>query len=148
MRLQSELIEIADKIPIDIQQNFSPILPPAGHERAWLLSYLEEFYNDQMITDILGKVRGGKEATVYCCAAHPSTGLDLIAAKVYRPRDVPQPAQRCHLPPGARAWSMKTARSVRSRREALAIAEEHPLRAGAAPRLLAGGRIPDHAAAV
>ncbi|HEX6123641.1 MAG TPA: RIO1 family regulatory kinase/ATPase, partial [Ktedonobacterales bacterium] len=27
-----------------------------------------------------------KEATVYCCAADPSTGLDLAAAKIYRPR--------------------------------------------------------------
>ena len=58
---------------------------PARQERAWLLGYLEEFYKNQIITDILGKVRGGKEATVYCCAAHPSTGFELIAAKVYRP---------------------------------------------------------------
>jgi RIO kinase 1 len=49
------------------------------------MGYLEEFYQSQVITDILAKVKGGKEATVYCCAAHPSTGLELIAAKVYRP---------------------------------------------------------------
>jgi len=34
----------------------------------------------------LRQVKGGKEATVYCCAAHPATGQDLLAAKVYRPR--------------------------------------------------------------
>jgi RIO kinase 1 len=85
VRLQSEQIEIADKIPVDVQQNFSPSFLPAGQERIWLLDYLEEFYNAQVITDILAKVRGGKEATVYCCAAHPSTGLEWIAAKVYRP---------------------------------------------------------------
>jgi RIO kinase 1 len=28
----------------------------------------------------------GKEATVYCCEAHPSTGVEYLAAKVYRPR--------------------------------------------------------------
>ena len=85
IRLQSELIEISGKIPVDLQQSFSPSFRPARQERAWLLGYLEEFYKNQIITDILGKVRGGKEATVYCCAAHPSTGLELIAAKVYRP---------------------------------------------------------------
>ncbi|HEV2654056.1 MAG TPA: RIO1 family regulatory kinase/ATPase, partial [Ktedonobacteraceae bacterium] len=26
------------------------------------------------------------EATVYCCAAHPSTGVQYLAAKIYRPR--------------------------------------------------------------
>mgnify|MGYP000925870685 CR=1 FL=1 len=43
-----------------------------------------------IITDVLHQVKGGKEATVYCCAAHPSTGVDLIAAKVYRPREFRQ----------------------------------------------------------
>src|SRR5205085_1795840 len=28
----------------------------------------------------------GKEASVYCCKAHPATGVELLAAKVYRPR--------------------------------------------------------------
>jgi len=31
-------------------------------------------------------VKSGKEATVYCCAADPATGLEHLAAKVYRPR--------------------------------------------------------------
>lgn len=85
IRQQSELIEIADKVPEDIQPDFRPSFRPSRQESAWLLGYLEGFFHNQVITDILGKVRGGKEATVYCCAAHPSTGLDLIAAKVYRP---------------------------------------------------------------
>jgi RIO kinase 1 len=36
--------------------------------------------------DILSSVKGGKEANVYRCQAHPATGRDLLAAKVYRPR--------------------------------------------------------------
>ena len=32
-------------------------------------------------------VKSGKEATVYCCQAHPSTGAKLLAAKVYRSRN-------------------------------------------------------------
>jgi RIO kinase 1 len=39
-----------------------------------------------MIQDVLSHVKGGKEASVYCCEAHPITGEELIAAKVYRPR--------------------------------------------------------------
>jgi RIO kinase 1 len=85
VRLQSDLIEHAAKVPGELEQSFRPSFQPSRQERAWLLGYLESFYNDEIITDILGKVKGGKEATVYCCAAHPSTGLELIAAKVYRP---------------------------------------------------------------
>jgi len=36
---------------------------------------------------VLYLVKSGKEATVYCCQAHSSTGVELLAAKVYRPRD-------------------------------------------------------------
>ena len=35
---------------------------------------------------MVGEIKSGKEGTVYCCRAHPSTGFDLLAAKVYRPR--------------------------------------------------------------
>jgi RIO kinase 1 len=51
-----------------------------------LISSLGGFFEEQLITDILYHVKGGKEASVYCCRAHPSTGVDLLAAKVYRPR--------------------------------------------------------------
>jgi RIO kinase 1 len=46
---------------------------------------LEEFCDENLITDVLGPLQTGKEATVYCCRAHPSTGAELLAAKVYRP---------------------------------------------------------------
>jgi RIO kinase 1 len=119
MRLQSERIEIADKIPVDIQQNFSPSFLPAGQERIWLLDYLEEFYNTQVITDILSKVRGGKEATVYCCAAHPSTGLEWVAAKVYRPAMFRSLRNDAAYREG-RAVVNEEGKAVHSRREALA----------------------------
>jgi RIO kinase 1 len=80
------MIEVAEKVEIDLQQNFTPSLGAKTHELFWLMNYLEEFYNNQLITDVLWKVKGGKEANVYCCKAHPSTGLDLVAAKIYRPR--------------------------------------------------------------
>ena len=46
----------------------------------------ESFYEDWLITEVLHVVKSGKEATVYCCRAHPHTGEKLIAAKVYRDR--------------------------------------------------------------
>ena len=48
---------------------------------------LDYFIAEGIITDILYMVKSGKEATVYCCRAHPSTGRELLAAKIYRPRD-------------------------------------------------------------
>ena len=48
---------------------------------------LEQFFADGLITGILHVVKSGKEATVYCCQAHPSTGVELLAAKVYRSRN-------------------------------------------------------------
>jgi len=65
---------------------FNPSYMGSRHERQWILTYLGGFYDDHLITDVLRQVKGGKEATVYACRAHPSTGYDLLAAKVYRPR--------------------------------------------------------------
>lgn len=75
---------------IGVEGVFNPSFTSSKHERAWILSYLTRFYDDHIITDVLHQVKGGKEATVYCCEAHPSTGVDLIAAKVYRPREFRQ----------------------------------------------------------
>lgn len=54
---------------------------------AELLSALDPLIKNEWITEVLYAVKSGKEATVYCCAAHPQTGLDLVAAKIYRSRD-------------------------------------------------------------
>jgi len=47
---------------------------------------LEAFADAGYITDVISEVKTGKEATVYCCRAHPSTGRELLAAKVYEVR--------------------------------------------------------------
>ncbi len=119
-RFLADLVEHADKTPVDIHQNFMPSFQPAEHERFWLLSYLEEFYNDKQITDILWKVKGGKEANVYVCAAHPSTGLDLIAAKVYRPQMFRNLRNDAQYRQGREVMDQH-GKVVRSRREALAV---------------------------
>lgn len=82
----SEVIvhEIAD--PIGLEEGFKTTYRPSRYEEGWLLSSLNGFYDQQLITDVTLQVRGGKEASVYLCAAHESTGVEWLAAKVYRPR--------------------------------------------------------------
>lgn len=78
----AEVVEAGDQAEGD----FNPSFSASRHERAWIHTYLGPFFRDHIITDVLRQVKGGKEATVYCCAAHPATGHKLVAAKVYRPR--------------------------------------------------------------
>ncbi|HEX5688381.1 MAG TPA: RIO1 family regulatory kinase/ATPase [Roseiflexaceae bacterium] len=59
---------------------------PARFEAVWLRASLASFYEEEWISDVLASVKGGKEANVYRCQAHPNTGEQLLVAKVYRPR--------------------------------------------------------------
>jgi RIO kinase 1 len=70
----------------DGNKEFRPSFAGSKHEHQWIMEYLGPFYDDHLIADVLRQVKGGKEATVYCCRANPALGVDLIAAKVYRPR--------------------------------------------------------------
>ncbi len=79
------LAELTDDTS-DVDVGFNTTYRPSRYEEGWLLSSLQPFYAEGLITDVLFLVKGGKEASVYCCQAHPATGLDLLAAKVYRPR--------------------------------------------------------------
>ncbi len=81
---QSILQDIADTV--GLEGGFKTTYVPGLFEEGWLLSSLRQFYDTALITDVLGRVNGGKEASVYRCAAHPSTGQELLAVKVYRPR--------------------------------------------------------------
>ena len=65
---------------------FNPTFKASRYERLWILTYLGPFYDRRLIADVLRKVKGGKEATVYCCRGGGAAEYDLIAAKVYRPR--------------------------------------------------------------
>jgi RIO kinase 1 len=70
----------------DVEMAFETTYRPSRYEEGWLLSSLQPFYDEGLLADVLALVKGGKEANVYCCRAHPATGLGLVAAKVYRPR--------------------------------------------------------------
>lgn len=68
------------------QPAFNPAFLASRRDAPWLLSSLTPLYEQKLITDVLHEAHSGKEATVYCCAAHPATGVEYLAAKIYRPR--------------------------------------------------------------
>jgi RIO kinase 1 len=72
--------------PAGLEAGFVTSYQPARYEAEWLLGSLRLFYDEQLIVDVLAQIKGGKEASVYRCAAHATTGEALLAAKVYRPR--------------------------------------------------------------
>lgn len=65
---------------------FAPSVNASSEEMVWITEHLSQFYFGDLITDVTRRVKGGKEANVYCCPGHPGSGHDLIAAKLYRPR--------------------------------------------------------------
>lgn len=71
-----------------LEGGFQTTYTPGLFEEGWLLQSLRDFYDLHLISDVLGRVKGGKEASVYRCAATPATGFELLAAKVYRPRQM------------------------------------------------------------
>lgn len=78
--LRDQALDAAIKPPFD------PTFLAGQHDRPWVLSALAHFYEQDLIADVIGAARSGKEATVYCCTGGPAAGADLLAAKVYRPR--------------------------------------------------------------
>ena len=80
------------QLPTDIltqvegEDAFVPSFTSAENEQLMLREALTGFYQDNVLSDVLARVKGGKEANVYCCQAHPATGMELIAAKIYRPQ--------------------------------------------------------------
>jgi RIO kinase 1 len=79
------LSELADETA-EMEGDFKTTYRPSRYEAGWLMESLGPLFQQELITDVLALVRGGKEASVYRCAAHPNTGQELLAAKVYRPR--------------------------------------------------------------
>lgn len=70
----------------DSRHAFSFTYKAARFEEGWLLESLGFFYEQQWISDVLAKVKVGKEASVYLCRSGEQVGAPLLGAKVYRPR--------------------------------------------------------------
>ena len=72
----------------DSSRNFKFTYPAARFEEWWLLESLGDFYEHKWITDVPRRLKGGKEASVYLCRSGPAIEAPLVAAKVYRPRQL------------------------------------------------------------
>jgi RIO kinase 1 len=85
-KMRNQIIaELADDTA-GLEGGFNTTYQPSRYEQGWLLSSLRSFYERGLLSDVLALVKGGKEASVYRCAANPVTGATVLAAKVYRPR--------------------------------------------------------------
>ena len=72
----------------DSASGFKFTYKAARFEEWWLLDSLGDLYEHKWISDVLKRVKGGKEASVYMCAAGTEVAADLVASKVYRPRSL------------------------------------------------------------
>jgi RIO kinase 1 len=70
----------------EISREFKFTYKAARFEEAWLLDSLVEIAEHKWISDVLRKVKGGKEASVYLCKSGVAVDAPLVAAKIYRPR--------------------------------------------------------------
>jgi RIO kinase 1 len=70
----------------DDRRDFSFTYHPTRFEEGWLIDSLGYFFEQRWITDVLGKIKAGKEASVYLCRSGQQVRSKLVAAKVFRPR--------------------------------------------------------------
>ena len=70
----------------EISREFQFTYKAARFEEAWLLDSLVEIAEHKWISDVLRKVKGGKESSVYLCTSGVAVDAPLLAAKIYRPR--------------------------------------------------------------
>ncbi len=70
----------------EISREFKFTYKAARFEEVWLLDSLFEIADHKWISDVLRKVKGGKEASVYLCKSGEGVDSPDVAAKIYRPR--------------------------------------------------------------
>lgn len=80
----SRFSEAQSRVPPE----FAAAVQVTNSEREWIRTHLAKFHENKLILDVIGRVKAGKEATVYTCTGHPSTGRAIIAAKLYRERSL------------------------------------------------------------
>ena len=102
---------------------YARALDPRHHERTWLIESVSQFYRDNTITDVVRRVKGGKEANVYCCTGHPATGMELVAAKLYRPRML-RTLKNDAIYKSGRQLRDEAGKQIKGRREKLALSQK------------------------
>lgn len=118
----NQLTDFSDNIA-DWVPSYAATLDPQHHEREWLINSVAPFYHDNIITDVIRQVKGGKEANVYCCTAHPAAGVELIAAKLYRPR-ILRTLKNDAIYKAGRQLRDEEGKQLKGRREKLALAQK------------------------
>jgi hypothetical protein len=86
INLNNQSQEILGQMKEDREVDFPYSYTPSRFEGRWLIDSLGGFYEEHWFDDVLRMIKGGKEASVYLCRGNKTTGKDLLAAKVYRPR--------------------------------------------------------------
>jgi len=84
-RILAELDDLYSGATEPAEGSFVTTYRPSEYEADWLLSSLRTFHDQDLLSDVLALVKGGKEASVYRCAGGPIAGKILVAAKVFRP---------------------------------------------------------------
>ena len=120
--VRAELTDFTDDVA-DWVPTYARALDPKHHERQWLIDSVGPFFRDNVITDVIQRVKGGKEANVYCCTAHPSAGVALIAAKLYRPRML-RTLKNDAVYKAGRQLRGEDGKLMKGRREKLALAQK------------------------
>lgn len=120
--VRAELTDFTDDVA-DWVPTYARALDPKHHERQWLIDSVGPFFRDNVITDVIQRVKGGKEANVYCCTAHPNTGVELIAAKLYRPRML-RTLKNDAVYKAGRLLRGEDGKLMKGRREKLALAQK------------------------
>jgi RIO kinase 1 len=75
---------------------------------------LDGFVHQGLIRGIYTRLTRGKEATVYCCRAHPSTRRKFLAAKVYREHAARSIRRGAYFEGRERGMKARELRAVRS----------------------------------
>ncbi len=118
-QIQQEITEMDDSIQTWVP-TYAQALDPLHHERQWVINSAAPFYHEEMITDVIRLVKGGKEANVYACIGHPASGFEMLAAKLYRPRML-RHLKNDALYKLGRALRDEAGKTIRSARERNAI---------------------------
>lgn len=84
--LKAQAVQELAEVTAGLEGGFHTTYQPGELEGPWLYSSLRPFYELEMISDVTGVVKGGKEANVYRCAGATASQHGSVAAKVYRPR--------------------------------------------------------------
>jgi len=120
--VRAQLTDFGDDV-VDFVPSYAAALDPRHYERQWLIEQIKPFYQQNMITDVVRRVKGGKEANVYCCIAHPATEADYVAAKLYRPRMVRNLKNDAVYKDGRQLHDAE-GREIKGRREKLALRQK------------------------